>query len=215
MKRILAFILCAMLMIVLPVVASADEAEPTVEENVPPVEESATEDAAEAEKSMTDIIVEYVQSNIEELSVIGTLLLTIFYEIRKHVKLNGSIGTLNNNAITIAENSAKAIKDSLTEVEGIAEIIKGYKEEFSALLGEVRKNAEDKQSLEDTLSQVATFLKSAKLANLELSNEVAELLVLANIPNSKKEELYSRHTKAVHDLEVVEKEVINNDGEKA
>lgn len=215
MKRILAFILCAMLMIALPVVASADEAEPTVEENVHPVEDVVTEDAAEAEKSMTDIIVEYVQSNIEELSVIGTLLLTIFYEIRKHVKLNGSIGTLNNNAITIAENSAKAIKDSLTEVEGIAEIIKGYKEEFSALLGEVRKNAEDKQSLEDTLSQVATFLKSAKLANLELSNEVAELLVLANIPNSKKEELYSRHTKAVHDLEVVEKEVINNDGEKA
>lgn len=215
MKRILAIILCVMLMGALPVVALAEEVEPTVEENIPPIEDVVTEDASEAEKTMTDIIVEYVKGHIEEIFVIVGTALFGFYEGVVRKKMNGSIGTLNNNAITIATDSAKAIKDSLTEVKGIAEIIKGYKEEFSALLGEVRKNAEDKQSLEDTLSQVATFLKSAKLANLELSNEVAELLVLANIPNSKKEELYSRHTKAVHDLEVVEKEVINNDGEKA
>lgn len=212
MKKILAFILCAMLMVALPVVASAEEVEPSVEENVPTVEETVTE--GENEPTMTEIIVEYVKGHIEEISVIGTLLVTIFYEIRKHGKLNGSIGTLNNNAITIAENSAKVIKDSLAEVEDIANIVKNYKEEFEALLGEVRKNAEEKQSLEETLAQVQTFLKSAKMANLELSNEVAELLVLANIPNSKKEELYSRHTKAVHDLEVAE-EVIANDGKEA
>ena len=213
MRKILVFILCALLLIALPVVAFADEAEPTVEENVPLTEESATED--EIEPSITETIVEWVKGNFEEITVIFGLLASAFYGTITRKGLHGSIGTLNNNAITIAENSAKAIKDSLTEVEGIAEIIKGYKEEFSALLGEVRKNAEEKLSLEETLSQVSTFLKSAKLANLELSNEVAELLVLANIPNSKKEELYSRHTKAVHDLEVAEEEVIHHDGEKA
>lgn len=214
MKKILVFILCVMLMMALPVVASA-EGESTPEgENVPTTEEIVTEgENSASETSMTDIIVEYVKSHIEELSVMGTLLLTIFYEIRKHGKLNGSIGTLNNNAITIAENSAKAIKDSLAEVEDIANIVKGYKEEFTTLLGEVRKSAEEKQSLEETLSHVQAFLKSAKKANLELSNEVAELLVLANIPNSVKDDLTARHLKAVRELE--EEEVKNNDGTKA
>lgn len=212
MKRILAIILCVMLMGALPVVALAEEVEPTVEENVPPVEEVVTE--GENEPTITEIIVEYVKSHIEEISVMGTLLMTIFYEIRKHGKLNGSIFTLNNNAVSIAENSAAAIKDALAKAEGIGQVVEGYKEEFKALLEEIRKNAEDKKSLEDTLTEVATFLKTAKLANLELSNEVAELLVLANIPNSKKEELYARHTQAVHELEKVEG-VITNDGEKA
>lgn len=213
MKKILVFILSAMLIMALPVVAYAEEA--IAEENVPPVEETVTEGENEAsEPTMTEIIVEYVKEHLEEISVIGTLLLTIFYEIRKHGKLNGSIGTLNNNAITIAENSAKAIKDSLTEVEDIARIIKGYKEEFNTFLSEVKKNAEEKQSLEETLNEVKTFLNTSKLACLEMSNEVAELLVLANIPNSKKEELYARHTQAVHELEKAEG-VISNDGEKA
>lgn len=216
MKKILVFILSAMLIMALPVVAYAEEA--IVEENVPPVEETVTEGEnsapVEEEQTMTEIIVEYVKEHVEEISVIGTLLATIFYEIRKHGKLNGSIGTLNNNAITIAENSAKAIKDSLKEVEDIAGINKGYKEEFNTFLSEVKKNAEEKQSLEDTLKEVKTFLNTSKLACLEMSNEVAELLVLANIPNSKKEELYDRHKKAVHELEVAEG-VIADDGEKA
>ena len=85
-----------------------------------------------------------------------------------------------------------------------------YKAEFETVLKEIRKSAEEKKCLEDTLAHVETFLKTAKLATLELSNEVAELLVLANIPNSKKEELYARHKQAVQDLEEAEG-VINND----
>ena len=208
MKKILVIILCAMLMIALPVVASAEE----VEENVPTTEEVATE--GKNEPSMTEDIVNYVKTHLEELTVIASTIALAFYTAISKGGLKGSIGTLNNNAISIAENSAKAIKDSLAEVEDIADVVKSYKEEFATLLGEVRKSAEEKQSLEVTLSHVETFLKSAKLATLELSNEVAELLVLANIPNSVKENLTARHMKAVRELEATE-EVMNSDGKEA
>lgn len=207
MKKIFVLILCVMLLCATPIVAFAEEgetSEPAVEEVAPETEE----------KSMTEEIVDYFTSHLEEFSVIGTLLGMVIYEIRKHGKLNGSIGLLNNNAIAVAQNSANAVKDALEKVEGIAEVIMGYKEEFAAVLTEIRKNAEEKQSMEATLSHVETFLKTAKLATLELSNEVAELLVLANIPNSKKDELYARHTKAVHELEAAE-EVMSNDGKEA
>jgi hypothetical protein len=58
-----------------------------------------------------------------------------------------------------------------------------------------------------------TYIKTAKLANVEFANELAELLVLANIPNSKKDELYSRHIAAVGAIAEAEKtEVTTNDG---
>ena len=49
------------------------------------------------------------------------------------------------------------------------------------------------------------YIKASKLANVELANELAELLVLANIPNSKKDELYSRHIAAVAAISDAEK----------
>lgn len=200
MKKILAFILCALLICATPIVASAEDGAT-----------DSTETSSTENQTVTEKIVGYVQDNIEEISVIVSLVVTMFYEIRKHGKLSGSIGILNKNAITIAENSSDAIKNALTKVEGIAEIVNGYKDEIASLLSEIRSSAEEKKNLKDTLAHVETFLKTAKLATLELSNEVAELLVLANIPNSVKDELYARHSKAVNELKAAE-EVMNNDG---
>jgi hypothetical protein len=196
---------------------------PTEGENTPETEEkptedeNATEDEISASESMTEQIVGWVKSHFEEISVIVSLLLMIFYEIRKHRKLNGSIGTLNNNAISISKGSVDSIDIMLKEAKDIAGVVRTYRDEFAGLLEEVRKSDEEKRYLEETLTHVETFLKAAKLATLELSNEVAELLVLANIPNSKKEELYARHIDAVHKLETVEgavEGVINNDSEE-
>lgn len=195
MKKLFMILLCVLMIAAVPTVAFAEEAVP--EETV-------------SDKTITETVVDYVQEHVEEISVIGTLIVGMFYEIRKHKKLNGSIGTLNNNAIAVAENSATAIKNALSGVEDVAKVVNAYREEFEAVLKEIRKSAEEKKSLEDTLSHVETFLKTAKLATLELSNEVAELLVLANIPNSKKEELYARHKQAVGEIEAAEG-VINND----
>lgn len=213
MKKILAFMLCVVLMCATPIVAFAAEGDTTETVEQTTTTATTTEDV-EADKPMTEVIVDYITSHLEEISVIITLLLTLFYNIRKHRALNGSIGTLNNNAIAVAENSASAIKSALAEVEGVAGMVDGYKGEIALLLAEIRKNAEEKQSLEKLVAEVEAFLKSSKLATLELSNEVAELLVLANIPNSKKDELYARHVKAVNELEAVE-EVMNHDGSEA
>lgn len=223
MRKILAFVLCVLLICAFPAVAFAegegsavDEETSTTVENLPTENETSTEGEISGadQESITTVIGDYLKSHIADISVIVTLIYTIIYEIRKHRSLSGSIGTLNNNAIKVAENSAAAINDALKKAEDIAGIVEGYKKDISILLSEIRDNAEEKQKLEATLHNVETFMKTAKLATLELANEVADLLLLANIPVSKKEELYSRHTSAVNELAAVE-EVIKNDGQEA
>lgn len=218
MKRIIFLLLCVMLVFAMPLVAYAEETPAETEsaqtENVPSTEENAAEgEISVPEQTVTESIVAYVQEHFEEISVIGTLAATIFYEVRKHRKLNGSIGTLNNNAVAIAQNSSTAIDAALGKVNGIAEIVQGYKDEIALLLAEIRKSAEEKQSLESMLAQVDAHLKNSKLANMEFANELADLLCLANIPNSKKEELFSRHRAAVASIEA--EEVKADDGNES
>lgn len=211
MKKIFAVILCALLIVALPTAAYAQE----IPEEAP-TEEVPTEEVEETvpEESMTDIVTGWIQENFEEISVIGTLLSVIFYEVRKHRSLNGTIGTLNNNAIKVAENSAATVQDVLNEAKEIAGIVTTYKEDFSAFLEEAKKNAEEKKGLEETLNHAEAFIKTTKLAVLELSNTVNELIALANIPNAKKEAFLSRHSQAVHEIEAAE-EAIGNDGSEA
>lgn len=212
-----------------------EETEPVETEPAEPVEQGPT---------LSEEIVGYIKEHLEEISVIITLILTAFYNVKKNGILNKSIGTVNNNAVTVAENSQYAINQALTNMEGVASVVTGYREEIKKmieefranaaekqtleeliagyktviekLLTECRANSEEKQKLEQTLTEVHAHLKTAKLANVELANEVAELLVLANIPNAKKEELYARHRAAVGALAEAEKtEAITNDGQKA
>ena len=229
MKRIFAFVICAVLLLcAFPVVALAEGEAPEI---------------VVQEPTLTDEIVGYIKQHLEEISVIITLILTAFYNVRKHKILNKSIGTVNNNAVTVAENSQTAISQALTNMEGVTSALTEYRGEFERMLAEYRANVAEKQALEEligeyrteiekmltecqanfeakhkleqTLSEVHAHLKTAKLANVELANEVAELLVLANIPNAKKEELYSRHRAAVGAIAEVEKaEAITNDGQK-
>ncbi len=203
MKRILVFMLCLLLIGAIPIVASAAE-----------VSTDATE-VVEEEMTVTEEIVDYVKNHVEEISVIVTLILGIFYEVRKHGKLNGSIGLLNNNAIAVAQNSAETARAAFDGIRGVADVVSNYKVEFEAILSEWRKTEEEKKTLEYTLNNAVMFINTSKQAMIELSNEVAELLVLANIPNSKKEELYSRHRAAVDAIAVAEGEVTTHDGEEA
>ena len=238
MKKLLAFMLCAMLMCAAPTVAFAEDVteenvttaeevptteeivtegeitaveavpetepvvtepitEPVVTETVEPDVETEPTTATEELKTFCDMIVEWALANFEELSVIVSLIAGVYYSIRKHGWLNKAISTLNNNAVVVAEDSKTAIGNALAEVQGVAATVNEYKEMVVALLAEVRQNDEEKKRLEAALMQVESYLKTAKLANVELANEVAELLVLANIPNAKKEELYARHLAAV------------------
>lgn len=210
MKKIIAFVMAVMLTCTFPIVAFAEE-EPL--ETVVP-EETVVEE--ESLQTMVDQVVDFAEEHLDAISVVITLILSVFYQMRKHKALNKSIGTLNNNAVTVAEDSSKAVTDALASMEGVSSVVGGYKEQIETLLAKFQATAEEKQSFEQTLAEVQNFLKTAKLANMELANEVAELLVLANIPNSKKEELYARHLAAVGAIADAEKtEVITDvDGQE-
>ena len=194
MKRILAFLFAILLVCTLGITAFAEE--PVVEE-APEV----------AEPTLTEDIVEYVKTHLEEISVIVTLIMTVVLNARKHGVLNKTIGTLNNNAITVAKDSGEAITKALVAVTS-------YGEKIDAFLEEIREAVKDREKLAGAFDKFETFLETAKLANIELADEVAELLVLANIPNAKKEELYARHLAAVKAIDE-KSEVTHYDGEEA
>lgn len=211
MKKIFISLLCVFLICTFSVVAFAVEEVPTDTEIASEGENSGEETI---EKTMTEIIADYVRENVEEISVIGTLLLTMFYEVRKHGKLNGSIGTLNNNAIAVANNSATAIASALSKAEEIAGVVEGYKEKIESLLDEIRKSDEEKNALKDALVRVEGYLNTAKLANIEFADELANLLCLANIPNSKKEEFFARHRAAIDAIAVADNTEVKKDGQE-
>ena len=216
MKKIFALLVCTLLLLcAFPVAVFAEESptdsiETTVEvEDTTPTEETAPKGEISGEKNTpkitTEAIKEYIKSHFEEVSVVVSLIVSAFYSVRKHKLINKSISATNHNAITVAEKSELALAIATERVEA-----------FSALFDKYQKSEEDKVKLEQTLNEAMSYIKASKLANIEFANELAELLVLANIPNSKKDELYSRHIAAVNAIAEAEKsEVITDDGKEA
>lgn len=210
MKKLIAFVVCAVLLIcalnvctfaegefISDVATNAGEADvlPTDNQLLPEVENSG---ATAYVDISPDAIIEYIKAYFEEITVIISLIATAFYNIRKHKQLNRSISATNSNAIAVSENSERVIADALDKMEA-----------FAKLLNEYRENEEEKKQLKKTLDEAMSYIKNAKLANIEFSNELAELLLLANIPNSKKEELYKRHLKAVNAIDPGSKTEVN------
>lgn len=236
MKKILVLVMVALLVCALPLVAYAEEASiATVEaeggeagKNATPTE-SATEglispptDTSEDEdfgSLISKQIEEWVIPHIEEISVVITLIASSFYQKRKHKILNKSIGVLNNNSVSLAETSTSMMNTSLMEMKGVTGVVEGNSAIIAQMLEEYKKTAEENKRLTEMLEAVDNHLKTSKQANIEFSNELAELLVLANIPNSKKDELYARHLAAVNSIAeaevTVHEEVKEHDGEKA
>jgi hypothetical protein len=235
MKKILAIFVCAFLMLTFSVVSFAEEGHvdatsqiesdaektPSTEastdevDTLPPKEETPQENGNIGGFTMPEIttekIKEYIMLHFEEISVIASIVFMIFYEIRRHRLLNRSIVTLNNNSVEVSKNSELTIQNALARMEGISSDVLGYKNEFTKLLEEYRANEEEKKELEKTLHEAMTYIKTSKLANIEFADELAELLVLANIPNSKKDELYSRHVAAVDAISEAEKTEVKPD----
>lgn len=200
MKRIFAFILCVILICALPLVAYAEESEAAVTEGV-----STEQSLEKVQTTISEKIVAWILPHMEEISVVITLILSSFYQMRKHSLLNKSMGVMNNNTIAVAENSASSMQQALAGMADVSTTLTEYKETINGLLAEYKQTAEEKKVLEAKLTEVESYLKSAKDSNIEFSNELAELLVLANIPNAKKDELYSRHRAAVEAIEAAAK----------
>ena len=207
MKKIIAFVCTILLVCVMPLSVFAEGESVAVVETdaeavttAPAEKETAAKVENTDDKAMpeitTEIIVNWVKSHFEEISVIFSLIVAGFYSILKHKQLNRSISATNQNAIVVSENSESAIRNAL-------EMMSNYK----------KVNDEEKKKLEQTLNEAMTYIKASKLANIEFANELAELLTLANIPNSKKDELYSRHISAVKTIDDVEKTEVNTDAD--
>lgn len=238
MKKILAFIVCIVLMCAMPIVAFAEseviEETPPVVETLPteePTPETEPPDTAppaeltplptppeptfeEDARATTEKIKAWFEKNSGALTIVFTIIgygVVLFKKAKSMVK---SVTTLNNNAVSVSESGTKIANDALKKINEASKVVGGYADKISELLAKIEKSEEDKQRLEAALLDAHTLLKTAKAANVELSNEVAELLVLANIPNSKKEELYSRHLAAVGAIADAEKTEVKEDVEQ-
>lgn len=251
MKKIFIALLCVVIVCATPFAVFAEGEDSSVQEaTVTTTEEIATEgeneategvstEAAAVEKTTvaetttekstgaftvptTEDIIRWAEDNLKDVIVIVTILASLIYQLRKHASLNKSVATCNNNAVAVVENSNAAIANALSEVAKVSTAVEAYKVEIDSLLGEIRLSDAEKKKLEATLADYEKYLETAKLANLELSNEIAELIVLSNIPNSKKEEFFSRHRAAVAAIDAVvgvidavDNTEVKHDGEKA
>lgn len=217
MKKIFALILVLMLFCALPLAAYAEGEEVTESNSTPEVEMPAEEEmsASETEKIATEWdhvknlfsenAKEWILAHVEEISVVITLIMTCFYNMRKHKLLNKSMGTLNNNAITVAKESSNFMSQALTNIESASGAVTSFDERIIALLEAYKTTAEDKARLEAELVEIKNYLKTSTDANIEFANELAELLGLANIPNYKKEEIGARHLESVKAIIEAEK----------
>ena len=167
------------------------------------------------ELTITESIVEYVKANVEEILVIVATALGSFFAARWRNKTNGDLATLNNNSIAMAKNSSDITNKALEKIENAANVVTNFNDKVDALLAEIRKSDDEKKSLEDKLNAVDTFINATKLAVVELASEVANLLLLANIPNAKKTEMYSDHLAALKAIADVESKEVTEDVNEA
>ena len=197
---------------ILPPTETPEETPDTDEAIKDTVMEGLDEEEKDEIEAMADSVVKYIEAHLDTISLFFTVIISIFYQIKKHASLNKTIGVLNNNSITVAENSKKSISDMMAEMVEVGNVVKGYKASTEELLAAYKQTAEDNKKLVAELNEHKKYLKAAKKANVEFSNTLAELLVLSNIPVSKKEELYGRHRAAVALLDTAE--VTEDEGNK-
>ena len=231
MKKIFALILCLML-IAVPMSVYADEVaeEITTEEVLteetpaPAPEENKGTDWNNIKDTFSGAFVEWIEPNLEEIGVIVAL---FSYGIAMFKKLAGvlkSLGIMNNNTITISKENATLMEQAMSTVTSYEIRIKSLLDSYNDIMETLIQTADDKQRLETELVEIKNYLKISADANLEFSNELAELLGLANIPNYVKEEIGARQVAAKKNIIEAEKraeaflanpeEVTGNDGEK-
>ena len=129
-----------------------------------------------ADKLLSVKFKEWVVPHLEEISVIITLIGTLFYQIRKNKALGKTLGTMNNNAVSIAQNSSDMMSQALLNMQNASGAVTAYDARIAAMLEAYRLMAEDRARLEQEILEMKTYLKTAAESNLEFSNELAELL---------------------------------------
>ena len=129
--------------------------------------------------------------------------------------VNKALGEAKEIMQAISEGNAAALTETLGKAETIAEVVVSFKEVMETFLERIGDIESDKVATREALLEAAKAMEACKKAVIEDGNIVAELLLLANIPNSKKEEIYARHLSAVNAIAETEKsEVATDDGKE-
>lgn len=232
MKKILIILFAIIFVFALPMSVAASEmpeeqGTPTEEQitdennNAPvndenePVSTAPESSAPERTETISDKLISFITKNYTGSALFGlsiTAIIDIIYTVKKNRRLSASIGTLNNNAVAVAENSGQAINGVLVQLNSVRDTIDGYKSEMSELLQSLRNEANEKLSLEQFIKSISERLDKFMLADKELADEIAQLINLSNLPNSVKDVFYARHIAAV---KLIEGEVSTNDGNEA
>jgi hypothetical protein len=209
MKKIFAILLVLMLW-TMPLVAFAEEAPVATEE----VEATTTEGETtppkteinwgELKDTISAKVVNWIYENYDKALVSLFLLFSAIYDRARNKKLNSSMTTLNNNAVTVARSSTDFMGNALTEMKNASGAVVQYDTRITEMLNAFAQVLNDRASLEKELVETKNYLKISSEANMEFANELAELLGLANIPNYKKEELGARHLAFVNALKEAE-----------
>ena len=218
MKRILVWVMICVFMISMTVVSFAEETYPESEavESIEDIEkesygesESPENVEEEPEKARTETwsgaIAGFFKENFTEtsLTAFAIALLTFCLEhFSSNKNLKSHIGILNGNAIEIAETSAKnaaANAEVLEALKGeVTKWMETMENKISITLNVVTKTAEERAALESALAQNRELMNKVIIAAAENSDEIANLLLMSNIPMSKKEEMYARHYERPH-----------------
>lgn len=230
MKKFLVCILCVLMISAIPFAVFAEDiqtgnestaTETSAEGAISAPTEAPSEytEIEEPEKTLSEKFEDWILPHFEEISVIITLIFTAFYNKRKHKLLNKSMGTMNNNAVSIAQNSSEMMSQALLNMQNASGAVTAYDTRIAQMLEAYKATAANNERLEHELSEMKAYLKTAAESNIEFANELAELLGLANIPNYKKEEIGARHLAAVKSIKAAESEALAQEadhvGEKA
>lgn len=207
MKKILIFIALMIVALSIPFASFAEtsidtETSPEInpEGNSTPETESPSDGEILAPTTV-EKIVEYVKANIEEIIVIAWAAFMSIYTKISNGKLGGTLGTLNGNAVQIAKSSVSIAENAAKKIDTATETIRSWETKIAAVLEKLERSEEEKRMLEETVSRIESVMKAVKGAAVEASNEVAELILLANLPNSVKDELYAKHLKSIEEIE--------------
>lgn len=202
MKKILILIVCLLMVFAFPISAYAEEL--PAENEV--VEEELTNeiDWVEVKGEVSAFILNWIKPHIEEISVIITLVFWVINSARDRKKTHKDMAVMNNNTITMANNSNEKMTEALVLMQASSDAVTQYDGRITELLDAFNTIMRENGALRSEFGELKKYLHSSAESNIEFANELAELLALANIPNYKKEELGKRHIASVDAIRMAE-----------
>ena len=151
----------------------------------------------EAKMTPSDRIAKWFEANADTISLIFSIIGAVVVIVKKGSDLLKKAGIINDNAVTIATESASQMKAAQDTINNAANVVTGYNEQITALLGAFSTLVDENRLLKDDVNTLKNYLNTSTYANIEFANELAELLALANIPNYKKDEIGQKHLESV------------------